>query len=174
MKIFIDSQNSELTPLEVRSIVIEFDDEKTLELVEEPETSPPTIPCGLCVWGGRAPSPAITDMKPLRVNITTVAANGVIVAPCYELTEKSAGIKIFINDAKYQLKPVKDKRVVIELSNGKFLELLEEYSKKGLLIWGGRQNIPGSSLEEMKERSECLGFYPLAGNHVHVFPYRPC
>ena len=49
---------------------------------------------------------------------------------------------------------------------------MEHYAKSGLLVWGGREPDPQLPFEEVKQRTESLGLYLLAGNVVHVFPYK--
>ncbi|HCW0178216.1 hypothetical protein GW742_13380 [Citrobacter freundii] len=79
---------------------------------------------------------------------------------------------MFIADDDGSLQPVKQNRVVIALDNGKTLEFMEHYAKSGLLVWGGREPDPQLPFEEVKQRTESLGLYLLAGNVVHVFPYK--
>lgn len=173
MKIFIAEQNGDLTSHKGNSIVVEFDDGKILELAASPEPLPQTVSDGLYVWGGRDPSQETANMKQSQLNITSVAANGVIVAPCREKTGNPIGMAIFISDDNGHLLPLNGKNVVLELNNGKTLEVMEDYAKKGLLVWGGREPIPGLPLEKAKERTESLGLYPLGANVVHVFPFIP-
>lgn len=172
MKIFIAEQNGDLTSHTGKSIVVEFDDGKILELAESPEPLSQAVPDGLQVWGGREPSKEIANMKRSQLNITLVAANGVIVAPCREKMVNPTGMAIFISDDNGHLLPLNSKNVVLELNNGKTLEVMEDYAKKGLLVWGGRKPIPGLLLEKAKERTESLGLYPLGANVVHVFPFK--
>jgi hypothetical protein len=172
MKIFIAQKSGDLTLHKGKSIVIEFDDGETLELAESPEHLPPSIPDGVYVWGGREPSEETARVKESQVNITPVAANGIIVAPGCEKPASSTGMAMFIFDENGHLLPLKDKNVVIELNNGKTLEVREDYARKGLLVWGGREPIPGLPREKAKERTECLGIYPVGANVVHVFPFK--
>ncbi|EKS6645990.1 hypothetical protein QCD58_004908 [Enterobacter hormaechei] len=84
-------------------------------------------------------------------------------------------MKIFILDEKGTLSPVDGKGVVIELDNGKTLEIVKGRSKKGIPeginIWGGR--VPATlPLEKRRAETESLGIYPLAANALHIFPYR--
>lgn len=172
MKIFIAEQNGDLTLHKGKSIVVEFDDGKILELAESPEPLPQAVPDGLHVWGGREQSKETANMKRSQLNITSVAANGVIVAPCREKTVSSIRMAIFISDDNGHLLPLNNKNVVLELNNGKTLEVMEDYAKKGLLVWGGRKPIPGLPLEKAMERTESLGLYPLGANVVYVFPFK--
>ncbi|WP_235424013.1 hypothetical protein [Citrobacter koseri] len=83
-------------------------------------------------------------------------------------------MKIFILDEKGVLVPVDGKGVVIELNNGKTLEIAKEHRMEGIPegvnIWGGRDP---SSLpqEERRTGAESLGVYPTAANALHIFPY---
>jgi len=172
MKNFVVEQNGDLTSHKGKSIVVEFDDGKILELAESPAPLPPTVPDGLHVWGGREPSEATAGMKILQLNISSVSANGIIVASCCETSTGPNGMAMFIADDDGHLRPLNGNNVVLELNNGKTLEVMEDYTKKGLLVWGGREPIPGLPLEKAKERTECLGLYPLGANVVHVFPYK--
>ena len=85
-------------------------------------------------------------------------------------------MKIFITDDGGNLIPVDGKRVVIELNNGKTIEIAEEYGRddipEGINLWGGREPSPSLPFEEIKARTESLGVYPLAANALHVFPYK--
>lgn len=172
MNIFIPSQNGDLTPYHGKSIVVEFDDGKILELTKSLGSLPESIPEGIEIWGGRVPSQATASMKHSQLNVTPVAANGIIVVPCCEKVANSSGMAMLIYDNNGHINPVINKKVVIELNNGKTLEVLEDYAKRGLLIWGGREPVSGLSLEESKERTESLGIYPVAANVVHIFPFK--
>jgi len=79
---------------------------------------------------------------------------------------------MFVTDENAHLHPVKEKNVVIELKNGKTIEVLEDYTKNGLLVWGGRESISGLSIEQLKERTENLGIYPMASNVIYLFPFK--
>lgn len=85
-------------------------------------------------------------------------------------------MKIFITDDGGNLIPVDGKSVVIELNNGKTIEIAEEYGRddipEGINLWGGREPSPLLPFEEIKARTESLGVYPLAANALHVFPYK--
>lgn len=168
MKIFIAEQDGDLMLLKGKSIVVEFDDGKILELAESAELLPQAVPDGLHVWGGREPSKETRS----QLNITSVAANGVIVAPCREKTVSPTRMAIFISDDNGNLLPLNGKNVVLELNNGKTLEVMEDYAKKGLLVWGGRRPMTGLPLERAKERTESLGLYFLGANVVHIFPFK--
>ncbi|MDO8232986.1 MULTISPECIES: hypothetical protein [Citrobacter freundii complex] len=85
-------------------------------------------------------------------------------------------MKIFITDNDGNLIPVEGKSVVIELNNGKTIEIAEEYGRddipEGINLWGGREPSPSLPFEEIKARTESLGVYPIAANALHVFPYK--
>lgn len=85
-------------------------------------------------------------------------------------------MKIFITDNDGNLIPVEGKSVVIELNNGKTIEIAEEYGRddipEGINLWGGREPSPSLRFEEIKARTESLGVYPIAANALHVFPYK--
>lgn len=85
-------------------------------------------------------------------------------------------MKIFITDDGGNLIPVDGKSVVIELNNGKTIEIAEEYGRddipEGINLWGGREPSTSLPFEEIKARTESLGVYPLAANALHVFPYK--
>lgn len=85
-------------------------------------------------------------------------------------------MKIFITDDGGNLIPVDGKSVVIELKNGKTIEIAEEYGRddipEGINLWGGREPSPSLPFEEIKARTESLGVYPIAANALHVFPYK--
>ncbi|MEW5561018.1 hypothetical protein AB1287_12335 [Enterobacter asburiae] len=172
MKIFTVMKERALKPLQGRSVVAEFEDGKILELTDSQQPLPPAIPDGMTIWGGREPSEHAPAMKHAQLNITSVAANGIIVAPCRENVMSPIKMELFISEDSGHLIPLTSKNVVIELNNGKTLEVVEDYAKKGLLIWGGREPVSGLTLNEAKERTESLGIYPLAANMIHVFAYR--
>ncbi|MDR2250341.1 hypothetical protein [Acinetobacter sp.] len=167
MKIFAVDQNGDLTPYAGQSLVIKFNDGKILELNESPEPFPASIPEGLMVWGGR-----VADLQHLQLNITPVASNGIIIAPCRKEIATPIEVTIFISDENADLHSIQEKNVVIELKNGKTLEVLEDYAQKGLLVWGGREPIPGLPIEKAKERTESVGIYPMGGNVIYVFPFK--
>lgn len=172
MKIFTVDQNGALTRYAGQSLVIKFDDEKILEIndCQEPLAA---FPEGVLIWSGRAPNQeAITDLQFSQLSITPVASNGIIIAPYQEEIAISMNLTMFVTDENTHLHPVKEKNVVIELKNGKTIEVLEDYAKKGLLVWGGREPISGLSIEQLKERTENLGIYPMASNVIYVFPFK--
>lgn len=85
-------------------------------------------------------------------------------------------MKIFITDNDGNLIPIDGKSVVIELNNGKTIEIAEEYGRddipEGINLWGGREPSPSLPFEEIKARTESLGVYPIAANALYVFPYK--
>lgn len=172
MKIFIVEQSANLAQYRGKSILVEFTNGRLLELAESQSLLPTEIPEGIHIWGGRVTSQTTTNVRHSQLNIIPVASNGVIISPYSESKETDMGIKIFILDDNDYLLPVYEKKVVIEFRNGKTLEMLEDYDKKGLLIWGGREPFPALSLEKLQEQTENLGIYPMAGNLVHLFPFR--
>ncbi|MEI4768002.1 hypothetical protein MSC39_18375, partial [Acinetobacter nosocomialis] len=161
MKIFAVDQNSALTRYAGQSLVIKFDDGKILEINDSQEPLA-AFPEGILIWSGRAPNQdAITDLQFSQLSITPVASNGIIIAPYQEQIATAISLTLFVTDENAQLFPIKEKNVVIELKNGKTIEVLEDYAKKGLLVWGGREPISGLSIEQLKERTESLGIYPM-------------
>ncbi|KKZ15832.1 hypothetical protein AAY84_23900 [Serratia marcescens] len=84
-------------------------------------------------------------------------------------------MKIFILDPAGNLVPVDGKGVVIELNNGKTLEIADDIPvngiPEGINLWGGRE--PSAlAPEERRAGTESLGVYPIAANALHIFPYR--
>jgi len=172
MKIFTVDQNSALTRYAGQSLVIKFDDGKILEINDSQEPLA-AFPEGILIWSGRAPNQdAITDLQFSQLSITPVASNGIIIAPYQEQIATAINLTMFVTDENAQLLPVKEKNIVIELKNGKTIEVLEDYAKKGLLVWGGHEPISGLSIEQLKERTENLGIYPMASNVIYVFPFK--
>ena len=172
MKIFAVDQNSALTRYAGQSLVIKFDDGKILEINDSQEPLA-AFPEGILIWSGRAPNQdAITDLQFSQLSITPVASNGIIIAPYQEQIATAISLTLFVTDENAQLFPIKEKNVVIELKNGKTIEVLEDYAKKGLLVWGGREPISGFSIEQLKERTESLGIYPMASNVIYLFPFK--
>ncbi|HFX6519664.1 TPA: hypothetical protein ACIFEI_003382 [Acinetobacter nosocomialis] len=172
MKIFAVDQNSALTRYAGQSLVIKFDDGKILEINDSQEPLA-AFPEGILIWSGRAPNQdAITDLQFSQLSITPVASNGIIIAPYQEQIATAISLTMFVTDENPQLLPIKEKNVVIELKNGKTIEVLEDYAKKGLLVLGGREPISGLSIEQLKERTESLGIYPMASNVIYVFPFK--
>ncbi|EXR34135.1 MULTISPECIES: hypothetical protein [Acinetobacter] len=172
MKIFTVDQNSALTRYAGQSLVIKFDDGKILEINDSQEPLA-AFPEGILIWSGRAPNQdAITDLQFSQLSITPVASNGIIIAPYQEQIATAISLTMFVTDENAQLLPIKEKNVVIELKNGKTIEVLEDYAKKGLLVWGGREPISGLSIEQLKERTESLGIYPMASNVIYLFPFK--
>ncbi|MDO7218197.1 hypothetical protein RFH95_00120 [Acinetobacter nosocomialis] len=172
MKIFTVDQNSALTRYAGQSLVIKFDDGKILEINDSQEPLA-AFPEGILIWSGRAPNQdAITDLQFSQLSITPVASNGIIIAPYQKQIATAISLTMFVTDENAQLFPIKEKNVVIELKNGKTIEVLEDYAKKGLLVWGGREPISGLSIEQLKERTESLGIYPMASNVIYLFPFK--
>ncbi|MFW1646863.1 hypothetical protein [Acinetobacter nosocomialis] len=172
MKIFTVDQNSALTRYAGQSLVIKFDDGKILEINDSQEPLA-AFPEGILIWSGRAPNQdAITDLQFSQLSITPVASNGIIIAPYQEQIATAISLTMFVTDENAQLLPIKEKNVVIELKNGKTIEVLEDYAKKGLLVWGGREPISGLSIEQLKEKTESLGIYPMASNVIYLFPFK--
>ncbi|MBO8208203.1 hypothetical protein [Acinetobacter nosocomialis] len=172
MKIFTVDQNGALTRYAGQSLVIKFDNGKILEINDSQEPLA-AFPEGVLIWSGRAPNQeAITDFQFSQLSITPVASNGVIIAPYQEQIATAISLTMFVTDENAQLLPIKEKNVVIELKSGKTIEVLEDYAKKGLLVWGGREPISGLSIEQLKERTESLGIYPMASNVIYVFPFK--
>lgn len=153
-------------------IVVEFEHGQTLELAGSPRPLPAEIPDGLEIWGGRIPSETSAEVATTRLNITPTAANGITVSPHNEKAPHSGVITISIADENGMLTPLKNPKAVLEFANGKTVEVMEDYARKGLLIWGGREPNPDLAFEEIKARTECLGLYPIAANVVHVFAYK--
>ncbi|MEE9885044.1 hypothetical protein IV507_03970 [Acinetobacter nosocomialis] len=167
MKIFTVDQNSALTRYAGQSLVIKFDDGKILEINDSQEPLA-AFPEGILIWSGRAPNQdAITDLQFSQLSITPVASNGIIIAPYQEQIATAISLTMFVTDENAQLLPIKEKNIVIELKNGKTIEVFEDYAKKGLLVWGGREPISGLSIEQLKERTESLGIYPMASNVIY-------
>lgn len=172
MKIFTVDQNGDLTCSTGQSLVIKFDDGKILEINDSQEPFA-AFPEGVLIWSGRAPNQeAIIDLQFSQLSITPVASNGIIIAPYQEEIATSMSLTMFVTDENAQLHSIKEKNVVIELKNGKTIEVLEDYAKKGLLVWGGREPISGLSIEQLKERTESLGIYPMASNVIYLFPFK--
>ncbi|MDV7561009.1 hypothetical protein R4670_14860 [Acinetobacter baumannii] len=172
MKIFTVDQNGDLTCYAGQSLVIKSDDGKILEINDSQEPLA-AFPEGVLIWSGRAPNQEpITDLQFSQLSITPVASNGIIIAPYQEQIATAISLTMFVTDENAHLHQVKEKNVVIELKNGKTIEVLEDYAKKGLLVWGGREPISGLSIEQLKERTESLGIYPMASNVIYVFPFK--
>ncbi|MDE3320277.1 hypothetical protein ACJBLD_18380 [Acinetobacter nosocomialis] len=172
MKIFAVDQNSALTRYAGQSLVIKFDDGKILEINDSQEPLA-AFPEGILIRSGRAPNQEpITDLQFSQLSITPVASNGIIIAPYQEQIATAISLTMFVTDENAQLLPIKEKNVVIDLKNGKTIEVLEDYAKKGLLVWGGREPISGFSIEQLKERTESLGIYPMASNVIYLFPFK--
>ncbi|MDM9639178.1 hypothetical protein [Acinetobacter nosocomialis] len=172
MKIFTVDQNSALTRYAGQSLVIKFDDGKILEINDSQEPLA-AFPEGILIWSGRAPNQEpITDLQFSQLSITPVASNGIIIAPYQEQIATAISLTMFVTDENAQLLPIKEKNVVIELKSGKTIEVLEDYAKKGLLVWAGREPISGLSIEQLKERTESLGIYPKASNVIYLFPFK--
>lgn len=172
MKVFTVDQNGALTRYAGQSLVIKFDDGKILEINDSQEPLA-AFPEGVLIWSGRTPNQEpITDLQFSQLSITPVASNGIIIAPYQEEIATAISLTMFFTDENAQLHPVKEKNIVIELKNGKTIEVLEDYAKKGLLVWGGREPISGLSIEQLKERTESLGIYPMASNVIYLFPFK--
>ncbi|MCS2169771.1 DM13 domain-containing protein [Scandinavium sp. TWS1a] len=84
-------------------------------------------------------------------------------------------MKIFVTDSTGALHQVEGETVVVELENGKTLELGEfNYrpdAPHAITIWGGRQPLD-SWTEEDRHLSEQLNLTLIAGNCVDVWPGR--
>ncbi|MGU9869736.1 hypothetical protein [Kluyvera ascorbata] len=171
MNLYITDQKGGLALQQGSSIVVEFDNGKTLELAESPQSLPAEIPDGIHIWGGRMPSVTAADNTFSPLNIVPVASNGMIISPHHENISTWGSIALCIADANGVLRQVKENKLLIALNNGKTVEVMADYASKGLLIWGGREPIAGLPQEETRKRTESLGLFPLASNVVHLFPY---
>lgn len=173
MNLYLIDQKGGLALQQGGSVVVEFDDGKTLELAESQQPLPAEIPDGIHIWGGRMPSASSKETAFSTLNVMPVASNGVIISPHHENNSTSGvGIVLFIAGADGALHQVKENKLLIALNNGKTVEVMADYANKGLLIWGGREPIAGLPREEARKRTESLGLFPLASNVVHLFPYQ--
>lgn len=84
-------------------------------------------------------------------------------------------MKIFVTDENGELHPVEGESVVLELENGKTIELAEftDWPERpnSITVWGGRQPL-GSWSEEDRHLSEQLNLSLVAGNCVEIWPGR--
>lgn len=161
MDIFIVSEQGDLVLQQGNRVVVEFDNGTCLELAASATPLPATIPEGLYIRG--------VNEHHAPLAITPVAANGIIVALGQQ---DPGGMTMSITDDENRRLPVANNKVVVRLNNGKSVEVMADYANRGLLIWGGREPVPGLPMEEVKARTESLGLYPLASNLVHLFAYK--
>lgn len=162
MKIYLSDRQGDLILQTGSSLMIEFAQGQRLDLTESPKPLPNAVPEGFRLTAGHeTPSP---------LTIAPVAANGVVVSPG---GEPPYALTLFIVDQHLRRQPVNAKKAVLALSSGRTVEVMEDYAQKGLLIWGGREPLPGLTLEQLKARTDSLGIYPLAANMLHLFPWRP-
>jgi hypothetical protein len=84
-------------------------------------------------------------------------------------------MKIFVTDENGELRQVEGESVVLELENGKTLELTEFTDRperpSAVTVWGGRQPQP-TWTEEDFHLSEQLNLSLIAGNCVELWPGR--
>ncbi|SNY61942.1 hypothetical protein [Enterobacter sp. CC120223-11] len=84
-------------------------------------------------------------------------------------------MKIFVTDSEGVLREVEGETVVLELSNGKTIELAEitdwPERQTAITIWGGRQPLE-SWTEDDRHKTEQLNMSLVAGNCVDVWPGR--
>jgi len=176
MHIFLADPKKKLTPRVVKSVIVEFSDGRKLKLAESASPMPKEIPEGISVRGIGKAAQSEYDGASSLLNITPVASNGIIVFPFHPYETIQSGhklnMKVFISDENDLQQPVNERSIVIELKNGKSLEFLEDHARRGLLIWGGREPVPGLPPEDMVKRTESIGIYPKASNIIHVFPYK--
>lgn len=88
MNIFLVSEQGELVLQKGSQLIVEFANGMRLELSESPTPLPPTIPHGLSIRSD--------CQTPVPLNITPVAANGIVVALGQE---NSVGVTMHIADA---------------------------------------------------------------------------
>ncbi|WP_439412739.1 hypothetical protein [Enterobacter ludwigii] len=178
MKILFVGPNGKLTPSEAENVIVEFSDGRKLKITDSQAPMPKVIPEGISVWGLGKTAHNEHELDASRLNITPVATNGIIVLPhgnCghyVDVPVLKLDLKIFITPYGGGKQRVVTTSILIELKNGKTLELLEDYARRGLLLWGGREPESGLPIEEVVKRTESIGIYPLAANGIHVFPYR--
>ncbi|KNC94858.1 hypothetical protein [Trabulsiella odontotermitis] len=176
MKIFLADPKGKLTPSEAKSVIVEFSDGRKLKLTESETPTPKEIPEGISVWGIGKTAQSEYEKSTSIMNVIPVAANGIIIIPYHPYgtiqPAKKLSMEIFISDQDDTRRSVDTSNIVIELKSGKTLELLQDYAKRGLLIWGGREPVPGLPIEDAVKRTEGLGMSPKAANVIHVFPYK--
>lgn len=84
-------------------------------------------------------------------------------------------MKIYVTDGSGNLIPIDGTSVVLELENGKTVELAEIPRPEGfppaLTLWGGRQPQP-TWTEADRHRTEQLNLSLVAGNCVDIWPGR--
>lgn len=178
MKILIVDPKGNLSPSEAENVIVEFSNDRKLKITESKTPMPEEIPKGISIWGLGNTAHSEYEKDASRLNITPVACNGIIVLPygdCghnVDVPVSKLALKIFITPHNGGKQRVDASSILISLKNGKTLELLEDYARGGLLIWGGREPESGLPLEDVIKRTESIGVYPLAANVIHVFPYK--
>ncbi|HHA1936246.1 TPA: hypothetical protein ACOEP6_004758 [Enterobacter ludwigii] len=178
MKILIVGPKGKLSPSEVENVIVEFSDHRKLKITDSKTPIPEEMPEGISVWGLGKTAHSEYDQDASRLYITPVASNGIVVLPCgnrgqyVDVPGSNPGLEIFITSHGGVKKRVDTTNILIALKNGKTLELLDDYARRGLLIWGGREPESGLPIEEVVKRTESIGVYPLASNVIHVFPYK--
>ncbi|AHE73057.1 hypothetical protein [Enterobacter ludwigii] len=178
MKILIVGPKGKLSPSEVENVIVEFSDHRKLKITDSKTPMPEEIPEGISVWGLGNTAHNEYEQDASRLNITPVATNGIIVLP-HDNCGHYVDVPVSKLDLEISITPygggkqrVVTSSILIELKNGKTLELLEDYARRGLLIWGGREPESGLPIEEVVKRTEGIGVSPLAANVIHVFPYK--
>lgn len=84
-------------------------------------------------------------------------------------------MKIYVTDSAGELHQVEGESVVLELDNGKTIELAEFVRQSdrpaAISVWGGRQPL-ASWTEDDRHLSEQLNLSLVAGNCVDIWPGR--
>ncbi|MGL4726369.1 MAG: hypothetical protein ACRCWW_17995 [Scandinavium sp.] len=84
-------------------------------------------------------------------------------------------MKIFVTDSKGALHEVEGESVVLQLENGKTIELAEVNpwceAPDAITVWGGRQPLD-SWTEEERGQTEQINLSLIAGNCVDIWPGR--
>jgi hypothetical protein len=85
-------------------------------------------------------------------------------------------MKIFVTDSTGALHEVEGESVVMQLSNGKTVELAECHYRPdapiSVTLWGGRQPQSSWAEDEALRQSEQLNLSLIAGNCVDIWPGR--
>ncbi|WLI78418.1 hypothetical protein Q5705_07750 [Kosakonia sp. H02] len=84
-------------------------------------------------------------------------------------------MKIFVTNAQGELKQVEGESVVLELENGKTVELADLSNRldypHAVTLWGGRQPQENWTKEDLR-LTEQLNLTLIAGNCVNIWPGR--
>lgn len=168
---------SELSPISAAALVAEFSGGQSLEITWQRYQGDPCPP-SVQVWGGRMPRKEGPEEEEINrtcgISIMPCANNLVTVQPYRHGSEAAIAVpKMYAVDDGGQLSLVVAESLVLALSNSQSLEIAWRHQQAAsIALYGGRMPRQEWPFDEVRKRTQAVALFPLAGNVVHVHPYR--